>query len=351
MTKHLFDRLFRQPPTVHVLPAENMATEITAYLLEHHPPFLAKFLQHLGIETAENWEVETQCGLTGPLGTEWRNKIPDIILRHRDPAICILVEVKIDAGVTFSLSSEGGLIPQTQCYQAYLHDLRSKDECLQTRLAVLTRWSPPALCGDAIQLRFQHIAQWLTDDASSADHDPAVAWLGKQWSDFLYAQRWAMKPISKAHIAAVGPFLELQSTIRDTLNAATDAVLVRAKNWQRVGKASDSFKTNEIYFASAYLAHRGRDTDRVQAAIYLGVEKEVPFVQPGVYIANPTLDYLSHFPEYPQEAVPAWNGYRIKLPNLGIDQSEGSDPWSRVVAQYLDFALRLDKALVASKEI
>ena len=42
----LFDRVFRQPCSKTLTPEENLATEITAYLLDKYEPFRALFLGH-----------------------------------------------------------------------------------------------------------------------------------------------------------------------------------------------------------------------------------------------------------------------------------------------------------------
>jgi hypothetical protein len=237
MKLSLFDRVFTYPASLTVLPNENLATEITAYFLDHWPRFRQRFLREIGILDFENWTIETQRQLYAP-GSLWHGKIPDLALRANDGAALVLVEVKIDAGITYS-----GDIPQTAIYRQYLdNELRLKRFKI-AHLLLLTCWQPDQILKAPSDhaFRFTQVAGWLDDcvrHASNGEH--ATACLASQWIHFLRGKGWAMLDINDSHVSAIKAIGELEPQLWDVVTSARDKILADSARWIRPLNARSS---------------------------------------------------------------------------------------------------------------
>jgi len=356
----LFQRLFRQPPTAKVLPAENMTTEVLAYLLEAHRPFRSRFLQQLGFDQIDGWSVNTQVRLAG-LDSDtaiWNGKIPDIVLQNLHIRAEVLCEVKIDAGATFSLNADGALIPQTEAYAAYLSKKRALHLIDHYKLVTLTRWTPPQLlaASTSIQLRLSQIAQWLDESAGDDDAIPESAWIGTEFSRFLYSQRWAMRPLNQKHLDAIQTFVELQTILRDVLFAVNDAALTDQQKWRPKphGRLSTSLAQPESYLAAPPIIHATGGTDWFQATFWFGTKDGHLYLLPGIYIGDISRDYSRHaFQNAQHEPKPEWNGHRLQMSDISSRVSDGGAGqkfWSHLVSSYLNLLDEIDAFLRPSNK-
>lgn len=232
MRRSLFDRVFTYAASAKVLPAENLATEVTAYFLEHWKPLRTRFLRKLGFANDQDWSVTTQHRIYAPKSPDWHGKIPDLLLQSCDGAVMVLVEVKIDAATTYS-----GDIPQTHLYAKYLEDqIEQRKQVQQTKLALLTRWEPEAALrtpGD-VSIRFNDLGHWLMDciDDGKMSADPMVD-LAEQWLNFLKHKRWIMTPITAEHVKAIKWMGELIPQLKEFLQAQAN-LSDRKKYWRRL---------------------------------------------------------------------------------------------------------------------
>lgn len=226
----LFDRVFRQPPTKDVLPEENLASEITAFFLDHFAPLRARFLAEieLGQETG-SCTVDTQKQLDGP-GRPWHDMIPDITLTDTNGRFMVLIEVKIDAGPTYDKQGR----PQTCAYAEYLTDQREKGSYAQTRLVALTRWCPDRSFSEPCNsiIRFNDLRTWIKEALLDAPtSDPVLATLANKWGECIQNRRWAMEPITREHLAAIRQIEHLVAQLEEVLGAARQEV-IGTDRWQ-----------------------------------------------------------------------------------------------------------------------
>jgi hypothetical protein len=318
---NLFDRIFRQPPTTDLCPTENLATEVTAHLLESFAPFRSRLLSELGVEAASaNWEVRTQMRLYAP-GKPWNGKIPDLVLICRQSKIHVLIEVKIDAAVT----TDAG-VPQTRHYREYLEDAERRRGISQGILVTLTRWSPePALQEHSHeQIRFGQIAEWL-DEATDNERESLQLDLARQWASYLRQRRWAMTKLTKRHIEAIQGMLELKGQLWDLVTTATDEVAT-AKKWQVSGRSSSASVREGVEGVWAGTLKRSDGADgTLQIGVLFGQEGANTILCPAIYAVKIGADLNAIGVVHDQ-----WNGHIIQLDSLAakvVDDSTEVDVW------------------------
>lgn len=319
---NLFDRIFRQPPTSKVVPTENLATEVTAHLLESFAPFRSRLLSEVGIETtSDDWEVRTQTKLYAP-NKPWHGKIPDLVLISRQLKIHILIEVKIDAAVT--TDHEG--VPQTRHYREYLDQELEDGHISKGVLATLTRWSPEQALQKHShkQIRFGQIAEWL-DEAADDEPDSVQIDLARQWASYLRQRRWAMVKLTKKHIEAIQGMSELQGQLWDLVAAATDEVIA-AKKWRSSGRSSTANVAEGVEGVWAATLKRSDGADgALQIGVLYGQEGANTVLCPAIYAVKVKADLNAIGNVHEQ-----WHGHIIRLGNLAdkiVDDSTEADVW------------------------
>ncbi len=148
------------------------------------------------VEPKEDWTIKTQKPLRpfGPhrSGDEWWiNRIPDIAVGHQDRHE-ILVEVKIDAGLTYRDD-----ISQTKAYRKYLK--RRRELGVQTALVALTRWRNSELENDVdVRFSFKELAELLEESSTqAAPNKGTVVELARRWAKFIRSEEWVMPDITE----------------------------------------------------------------------------------------------------------------------------------------------------------
>lgn len=291
MHPNLFTRVFTYPASQFVSPNENLATEVIAYFLESWPKFRQKFLSGIGVETdAPKWSIETQRRLYAPDKEDWHGKIPDLQIRSADGKVLVAVEVKIDAGVTYS-----GEEPQTKFYREYLQHEKQEHHLEQVKLVLLTRWTPGSLMVDeAFPIRFTDIANWLSEciDPANVDDRGQIDRLAGEWVHFLYERRWAMKEITKSHLEAIKPMGELLLRLQDELWAVREAVLSNPiGTWTSCSSrsATNPWRSGLILWERA-VAHKADAKALVQFGFFYGDLNGQPALRPVLWF-NQNLVY------------------------------------------------------------
>jgi hypothetical protein len=314
MLRSLFDRIFTYPASPVVLPAENLATEITAYFLEHWPGFRRRFLQEVGVEhPGSDWTIETQHHLYAP-GRTWHEKIPDLLLRSGDGTILILVEVKIDAGVTYS-----GEVSQSRLYQDYLDHECQEDRLRHAQLVLLTRWLPGDLWIEgAKSVRFSDLARWFAEcmEAEPNRQLPIIG-LAEQWVTFMRAKRWAMLEINESHVQAIRAMGELLPQLWDVLAAVRREVLADPARWMnppRARSSSGTWPTGNVIWEAA-VAPKANPKAAAQPGFFYGQQDGETALFPIVWF-NVSLE-LRDCPELQVLVRPGfWGGHYVQFPSL-----------------------------------
>lgn len=319
----LFDRIFRQPCSQNVAPEENLATEITAFLLERHGPFRSKFLSECGVTKVDGkWEVSTQESLPGP----GQGKIPDLKLRRADGQVIVLVEVKIDSGTTYDRDGR----PQTEFYRCYLDWIKEqRDGPLEAKLVTLTRWSPdPDLARAADRsFRFAQIAQWLEEPQGNEVEPHFIGPLGRHWANYLRQRRWAMNRITGAHLQAMGLMNELLDQVNDLVQRVTQ-IAADDGNKNRKWKLKAGGRTSYGACGSGRclwgppIVPTAGDLGEVQVGGYFGIEGGQPFLRPVIFVGHKWPEDLG----LNYKVEPLWERRLVLLTNIADKIGTGEDP-------------------------
>lgn len=313
MRRSLFDRVFTYAASERVLPAENLATEITAYFLDQWPILRQRFLKEAGILDAdESWTVETQQRLPCA-DKDWDRKIPDLMLRSDSTSALILVEVKVDAGTTYS-----GEAAQTALYREYLDAEFAAGRVRQATLALLTRWAPEAALAAPAHhcFRFTQFAAWLKDCIAQDPSNSLVA-LAEQWLSFLREKRWAMVEITPAHIQAIAAMGELLPQLWEVLAAAKESVRSQGTTWKAPpnGRSSSGTLFDGSVLWAAPIALATDTSAKAHVGFFYGTQEGDTSLYPLVWFN----DKLVFRPpaDLPVVVRPdGWGAYAACFPNL-----------------------------------
>jgi len=327
----LFDRVFRQPATHNVMPEENLATEVTAFFLDHCAPFRERLLAEIGLSGgAGEWTVITQRRLFGP--GRWHNMVPDIMLVKEAHRVRVVVEVKIDARPT--LDKEGR--PQTCAYADYLADERQSERCVETRLVALVRWLPEASFKKPCDriVRFNDLAHWL-EDVANADPDNVTAVLAGRWGDYIRARRWAMQPITAQHVAAISQIEDLVAQLWEVLSAAQQEAIGTGR-WRAHSRSSSgryvderSARRGEVLWNQIHLAED--PAGWIQLGCFYGNEADQVAIRGVIWVHEACLRRLSPKASGRLEDAP-WRkppGKLIWLENI-VAQVGNADAWDQM---------------------
>jgi len=323
-----FDHLFRYPAHSSNMPEENLATEITAFLLEKLPPLRALLLATMDIAANEGERaVSTQHLLWSP-GNKWHRKIPDIRLFNRDLQAEVFIEVKINSGTTFATSPDGQLISQTRLYEDCLQHAKDQGLLKFGKLATLTRWSPDGTLKSSHALRFRHFVDWIRHTCLGVTDDLRFPQLiGLKWTDFLEDRGWAVPQIAAKHVESIRSMRELLQHLQDLVGRVTTSATSRG--WRLVEKGRTSISsfesTTQVIFAAPI--HPTDDPQHsLQIGFQFGVQNEQTLLRPMIYFRGwpKPLDAMLPIGRDAWEIVDAWNDQSLKLDNFA-DQLKATD--------------------------
>lgn len=188
----LFERIFKYPASSN-RPTENLATEVTAFFLDHYPPLLQGFLQAIDnqLKTAFSkagggWKIDTQKQIDADQGYG----VADLLLWVGDPPTHkIVVEAKIDAPPSDP--------QQTQRFAEHLEKLRMQHQT-ETALVLLTRWKAS---GDlakpcSAKLLFKDFKKLLREASPSGEAtERAISFFALSWAEYL-EKEWCVPDIT-----------------------------------------------------------------------------------------------------------------------------------------------------------
>lgn len=251
-----FKRIFKYPASSN-RPTENLATEVTAFFLDHYPPLLQAFLSAIddqcektAFSKAEGrWKIGTQKQLDADHGRAdlvlWVDN-PQAKKSDDPPTHKIVVEVKIDARPSHPL--------QTQWYADHLKNLHTQHQT-ETALVLLTKWKPS---GDfarpcSAKFLFKDFKKLLREASPSDDAaERAISFFAQRWAEYL-EEEWCIPDITHAHLASLGgtptsPDIEtIRKYLWQMLDSTVDALTSHGWRRQTISRSKDGAGRYQVW--------------------------------------------------------------------------------------------------------